>query len=49
MYGPGGCFDNVVTKNTWKARDSFVAFMDLQKAYDRVDRDALQRVQKIYI
>ena len=42
-----GCVDqvfalkNVCEKYLEKQMDLYVAFMDLEKAYDRVDRDAL--------
>ncbi len=42
-----GCIDQVfavkvlVEKYLWKDRKMFAAFMDLQKAYDRVDRKGL--------
>ena len=31
-----------------KGKDKFRAFMDLEKAYDRVDRDALWQVLRLY-
>ena len=31
-----------------KKRKVYVAFMDLEKAYDRVDRDAMWQVMEIY-
>ena len=49
-----GCVDqvfalkNVCEKYLDKQRDLYVAFMDLEKAYDRVDREALWKVLRIY-
>ncbi|MBD5001258.1 hypothetical protein GUF49_06805, partial [Xanthomonas citri pv. citri] len=31
-----------------KGKDEFWAFMDLEKAYDKVDREALWRVLRLY-
>ena len=39
---------SIVEKYLEKKRDVFVAFMDLEKAYDRVDRDAMWRVLQMY-
>ena len=49
-----GCVDQVFVvrqvceKYLAKGKDSFWAFMDLEKAYDRVDRDAMWRMLGIY-
>ncbi len=39
-----GCVDKVCTKE----KDVYWAFMDLEKAYDRVDRDAMWQVLQLY-
>ena len=49
-----GCVDQVFTvrqiceKYLAKGKDAFWAFMDLEKAYDRVDREAMWRMLSIY-
>ena len=49
-----GCVDQIFTvkqlceKYARKGRTLYWAFMDLEKAYDRVDRDALWEVMRIY-
>ena len=49
-----GCVDQVfalrsiVEKYLEKKREVYVAFMDLEKAYDRVDREAMWRVLQMY-
>ena len=49
-----GCVDQVFTvkqlseKYVGKGKDLFVAYMDLEKAYDRIDRDAMWRVLRMY-
>ena len=49
-----GCADQIFAvrqvceKYLAKGKDVFWAFMDLEKAYDRVDRDALWRVLRLY-
>ena len=49
-----GCVDQVFVvrqvceKYLAKGKDSFWAFMDLEKAYDRVDREAMWRMLSIY-
>ena len=49
-----GCVDQVFVvrqgceKYLAKGKDSFWAFMDLEKAYDRVDRGALWRMLSLY-
>ena len=48
-----GCVDQVFVvrqvceKYLAKGKDSFWAFMDLEKAYDRVDKDAMWQVMRI--
>ncbi len=50
----GGCIDQifvmkkVVEEYLGKDKKLYVACMDLEKAYDRVDREALWSVLKIY-
>ncbi len=39
----------LVEKYLGKDRKLYAAFMDLEKAYDRVDRNALGNVLKIYV
>ncbi len=41
MYRSNFCSENVSGKILEKDRKLFVAFMDLEKAYDRVDRKGL--------
>ena len=49
-----GCVDQVFTlkqlseKYVGKGKDLYVAYMDLEKAYDRIDRDAMWRVLRMY-
>ena len=49
-----GCVDQFLVvrqlcaKFLAKMNDLFWAFMDLEKAYDRVDRDALRQVLRLY-
>jgi hypothetical protein len=49
-----GCVDQVfavrqvVEKYLEKGKDVFWAFMDLEKAYDRIDREALWKVLRLY-
>ena len=49
-----GCIDQIFAvrqiceKYMMKQKDVYMAFMDLEKAYDRVDRDALWQVLRIY-
>ena len=49
-----GCVDqiftvkNVCEKYLEKGKELYVAFMDLEKAYDRIDREALWKVLQIY-
>jgi len=49
-----GCVDQVFSlkqlseKYVGKGKDLYVAYMDLEKAYDRVDRDAMWRVLGMY-
>ena len=38
----------ICEKATAKGKDVFWAFMDLEKAYDRVDRDAMWQVMRMY-
>jgi hypothetical protein len=38
----------VVEKYLEKGKDVFWAFMDLEKAYDRIDRKALWKVLRLY-
>ena len=50
----GGCIDQIFTvksvaeKYVSKGRKLYAAFMDLEKAYDRVDREGLWEVLRIY-
>ena len=39
---------SVPAQSLAKGKDLFWAFMDLEKAYDRVDRDALWQVLRLY-
>ena len=49
-----GCADQIFTirclseKYLEKHKDVYVAFMDLEKAYDRVDREALLQLLGVY-
>ena len=49
-----GCTDQIFTvrqlceKSIEKGKEVFCAFMDLEKAYDRVDRDALWQTLRLY-
>ncbi|MEL7302024.1 MAG: reverse transcriptase family protein, partial [Pseudomonadota bacterium] len=49
-----GCVDQVFSlkqlseKYIGKGKDLYVAYMDLEKAYDRIDRDAMWRVLQMY-
>ncbi|WP_435362532.1 reverse transcriptase domain-containing protein, partial [Klebsiella pneumoniae] len=49
-----GCVDqifvmrNIVEKHLERGKKVYAAFMDLEKAYDRVDREGLWRVLRIY-
>ena len=49
-----GCADQIFTvrclseKYLEKHKDVYVAFMDLEKAYDRVDREALWQLLSVY-
>ena len=35
-------------ENLGKGKDMYFAFLDLEKAYDRVDRDAMYNVLRLY-
>lgn len=47
-----GCVDQVfvkiIVRNTGENEDLFVTFMDLKKAYNRVDSDALHELLNIW-
>ena len=49
-----GCVDQLFVvrqlceKFLAKGKDLFLAFMDLEKAYDKVDRDALWQMLRLY-
>ena len=49
-----GCTDQIFTvrqiceKYLGKGKDVYFAFLDLEKAYDRVDRDAMWNVLRLY-
>ena len=48
MCGPGVCVEIYCRKVLVEKKDVFITFMDLEKAYDRVDRDAMWRVLQMY-
>ena len=49
-----GCTDQIFIvrqiceKYLGKGKDEYFAFLDLEKAYDRVDRDAMWNVLRLY-
>ncbi len=49
MCGPDICIQNDSTEVLRKNKKLYAAFMDLEKANDRVDREALWNVLKIYV
>ncbi len=48
MCGPNFCSENMVEKYLEKDRKLFAAFMDLEKAYDRVDRKGLWETESVW-
>ena len=38
----------ICEKYSEKSKDVYLAFLDLEKAYDRVDRDAMWNVLRLY-
>ena len=44
-----GCVDQIFTlKQIWEKSRVYVGFMDLEKTYDRVNREALGQVLRMY-
>ncbi len=48
MCGSNFCSENIGGKIPRKDRKLFAAFMDLEKAYDRVDRNGLWDILRVY-
>ena len=48
MYRSSFCGVAVLKKKFGKGRDLFWAFMNLEKAYDSVDRDVLFQATRVY-
>ncbi len=48
MHGCGVCVRQVCEKYLRKGEEVFWPFIDLEKAHDRVDREALWSVLQIY-
>ena len=48
MYRSDSIVRQICEKYLGKGKDVYFAFLDLEKAYDRVDRDAMWNVLRLY-